>query len=72
MTYGLYTFSARDSRALMVTIPLVVLGVFRYLMLLRVTTRGEEPENVLLRDRPILALVAVWAVACAAILAVVD
>lgn len=72
VTYALYTFSARDSRALMVTIPLVVLGVFRYLMLLRVTTRGEEPENVLLRDRPILALVAVWATACAAILAIVD
>lgn len=72
VTYALYTFSARDSRALMVTIPLVVLGVFRYLLLLRVTTRGEEPENVLLGDRPILALVAVWAAACAAILAVVD
>lgn len=72
VTYSLYTFAARDSRALMVTIPLVVLGVFRYLLLLHRTTRGEEPEDVLLEDRPILALVVVWVVACAAILATLE
>jgi 4-hydroxybenzoate polyprenyltransferase len=72
VTYALYTFAARDSRALMVTIPLVVLGVFRYLLLLHRTTRGEEPENVLLEDRATLVLVAVWAIACATILVIVE
>lgn len=69
VTYALYTVLARDSKALLVTVPLVVLGVFRYLLLLRRTTRGEEPENVLLRDPWILGVVAVWTAACAGILA---
>jgi 4-hydroxybenzoate polyprenyltransferase len=68
-TYALYTILAHDAPALVATVPLVVLGVFRYLLLLRRTTRGEEPENVLLRDPWILAVVALWVVACAAILA---
>ena len=60
VVYAMYTLVARDSAALVVTIPLVVLGILRYLMLLRRTTRGEEPENVLLTDVPILATVVVW------------
>ena len=31
---------------------------------------GEEPEQVLLRDVPILAAVSLWAVTCAVVLAV--
>ena len=50
--YALYTFTARDSRALMITIPYVVFGVFRYLLLLHRREAGEEPEQVLLRDVP--------------------
>ena len=60
VVYAMYTLTARESAALVVTIPLVVLGILRYLMLLRRTTRGEEPENVLLTDVPILATVVVW------------
>jgi 4-hydroxybenzoate polyprenyltransferase len=72
IAYSLYTFTARDSQALMVTIPFVVFGVFRYLLLLQRGTAGEEPENVLVRDVPILACVAAWAVTCAAILAAIE
>ena len=53
----------------MATIPFVVFGLFRYLLLVHRRAAGEEPENVLLSDRPILATVAVWAATCAAILA---
>jgi len=70
--YSLYTFTARDSNALMVTIPFVIFGVFRYLLLLHRGQAGEEPENVLVRDLPILACVAAWAATCAVILAVID
>src|SRR5439155_45275 len=35
IAYSLYTFTARDSKALMVTIPFVIFGVFRYLLLVR-------------------------------------
>jgi len=70
IAYSLYTFTARGSNAMMVTIPFVVYGVFRYLLLLHRRGLGEEPENVLLRDVPLLATIAAWAVTCAVILAV--
>jgi 4-hydroxybenzoate polyprenyltransferase len=68
IAYALYTFTARDSKALMATIPFVVFGVFRYLLLIHRQDLGEEPEEVLLRDRPILACIAAWAVCAAVIL----
>jgi 4-hydroxybenzoate polyprenyltransferase len=71
ISYSLYTFSAREhSQALMVTIPLVVFGVFRYLLLIHRRDLGEEPEEVLLRDWPILLCIAGWALSAAVILAV--
>ena len=68
--YALYTFTARVSDTLMATIPYVVFGIFRYLLLLHRHQAGEEPEQVLLRDVPTLAAVALWGVTCAVILAV--
>ena len=68
VVYALYTFSARDSKALMVTIPFVVFGVFRYLLLLHRGGAGEEPEQILVSDVPILATVAAWAATCGVIL----
>lgn len=68
LAYTVYTLTARESQALAVTIPFVLFGVFRYLLLLHRAGKGEEPENVLVTDVPILATVAVWAAACAAIL----
>jgi len=70
ISYCLYTFTARDSKAMMITIPFVVFGVFRYLLLIHRRDLGEEPEEVLLRDAPILLCIAGWAVAAAVILAV--
>jgi 4-hydroxybenzoate polyprenyltransferase len=70
ISYCLYTFTARDSKAMMVTIPFVVFGVFRYLLLIHRRDLGEEPEEVLLRDLPILACIAGWAASAAVILAV--
>jgi 4-hydroxybenzoate polyprenyltransferase len=70
ISYCLYTFSARDSKAMMITIPFVVFGVFRYLLLMHRRDLGEEPEEVLLRDPPILLCIAAWAACAAVILAV--
>jgi 4-hydroxybenzoate polyprenyltransferase len=69
ISYSLYTFTARDSKAMMITIPFVVFGVFRYLLLMHRRDLGEEPEEVLLRDAPILLCIAGWAIAAAVILA---
>jgi len=69
IAYSLYTFTARDSKAMMATVPFVLYGVFRYLLLLHRHDLGEEPENVLLSDVPLLVTIAAWAATSAAILA---
>jgi 4-hydroxybenzoate polyprenyltransferase len=66
--YAIYTFTAH-SPALMATIPFVVFGLFRYLLLVHRDDLGEEPENVLIGDRPLVLAVAGWAVTAAVILA---
>jgi 4-hydroxybenzoate polyprenyltransferase len=66
--YGLYTFSAQRP-AMMVTIPFVVYGLFRYLFLVHRADLGEEPDRILLTDRPILVTVAAWSATAAAIVA---
>jgi len=70
IAYSLYTFTARNSHALMATIPFVLFGIFRYLLLIHRHDLGEEPENVLLTDVPILLTVAGWAVTAGIILLV--
>jgi 4-hydroxybenzoate polyprenyltransferase len=69
IAYSLYTFTARESDTMMVTVPFVVYGVFRYLLLLHRNGLGEEPENVLLTDVPLLLTIVAWATTCAVILA---
>jgi 4-hydroxybenzoate polyprenyltransferase len=69
VAYSLYTFGSNQSAAMMLTIPFVVFGLFRYLLLVHRDDLGEEPEQILLSDRPILAAVALWALTAAAILA---
>jgi 4-hydroxybenzoate polyprenyltransferase len=66
--YSVYTITAH-SAAMAATIPFVVFGLFRYLLLVHRDELGEEPENVLLTDRPLIAAVSLWAVTSAAILA---
>jgi 4-hydroxybenzoate polyprenyltransferase len=69
IAYSLYTFTARDSKAMMATIPFVLYGIFRYLLLLHRRDLGEEPENVLLTDVPLILTLAAWAATSAVILA---
>ena len=72
LAYTVYALTAHETQALAWTIPFVVFGVFRYLLLLHRTSAGEEPENTLVTDVPILVTVALWATACAAILLFAD
>src|SRR3954454_22977215 len=65
IAYSLYTFTAHDTKAMMATIPFVVYGVFRYLLLLHRHHLGEEPENVLLTDVPLIVTLVAWAVTAA-------
>ena len=59
ITYCLYTFQGvNGSPALMLTIPFVLFGVFRYLYLMYVKNEGNNPEELLYRDKQIFASVA--------------
>jgi 4-hydroxybenzoate polyprenyltransferase len=69
IAYAVYTLTARDSKALLATVPFVIFGVFRYLLLVHRDDVGEEPEQVLLTDVPIILAVAGWIATAAAILA---
>jgi 4-hydroxybenzoate polyprenyltransferase len=71
MTYALYTFSAENlprNHSMMLTIPVVLYGVFRYLFLVRSGDDNGAPEELLFRDRPLLIAVVVWAVLAVTIL----
>ena len=69
IAYAIYTLTAEHSRALLATVPFVFFGVFRYLLLMHRDDVGEEPEQVLLSDVPILLAVCGWIATAAAILA---
>jgi decaprenyl-phosphate phosphoribosyltransferase len=53
---------------LMITVPVVIYGVMRYLQLIYEKNQGESPERVLLTDMPLLASVILWAVMTVGIL----
>lgn len=60
MAYSLYAFSAENlpkDHSMMVTVPIVLFGIFRYLYLVHRRDVGGAPEEVLLGDRPMLATV---------------
>lgn len=58
MAYSLYTFQGlTGSHHLMATIPVVLYGLFRYLYIIYMRKEGGSPEEVLIRDRHVLAAV---------------
>ncbi|MGO8951419.1 MAG: decaprenyl-phosphate phosphoribosyltransferase [Ktedonobacterales bacterium] len=59
ITYCLYTFQGENGYpTLMVTIPFVLFGVFRYLYLVYVKNEGSHPDELLYRDKQLLGAVA--------------
>jgi 4-hydroxybenzoate polyprenyltransferase len=63
MAYSLYTFSAENlpgNHLMMLTIPFVLYGIFRYLRLIHVEKVGGAPEELILTDRPLLVSILLW------------
>ncbi len=50
------------AKFLMLTIPLVIYGVARYLYVIYEKREGESPERILLQDKPLLACAIIWTV----------
>lgn len=63
VAYSLYTFSAPNlpsNNAMMLTIPFVLYGIFRYLYLVQVKQSGGAPEEMVLKDLPLQVTLALW------------
>ena len=71
VTYSLYTFSAQNLPAnhlMMLTIPIVIYFLFRYLYLIHVRQLGGAPDELIFKDKPLFFSAAFWALAVVVIL----
>jgi len=73
IAYSVYATSPETAQKLGtdrlgLTIPFVLYGIFRYLYLVHQKRGGGSPAAMLVTDRPLLACVAMWAMAVAVIL----
>ena len=60
ISYALYTVLGSPSPWLLLTLPYVLYGIFRYIFLVNNLDEGEEPADTLLRDMPLLATVLLY------------
>ena len=65
--YALYTVDQRTleafgTRAMVITVPCVMYGLFRYVYIVYHLKKGEDPTQTLLRDVPTIANIIVWIV----------
>jgi len=70
VAYSLYTFSAPnlpENHSMMLTIPFVVYGIFRYLQLIQTGNAAGSPDEVALKDRPLQVTVLLWGLAVIAV-----
>jgi 4-hydroxybenzoate polyprenyltransferase len=71
VAYSLYTFSAPNlpsNHLMMLTIPFVLYGIFRYLYLVQVENAGGAPEDLFTTDKPLMATFLLWGLAVVAAL----
>ena len=73
LAFALYTMSPDTvakfgSDHLMLTLPCVVYGIFRYLYLVYRKGAGGSPEKLLLRDRPLLVAIALFVLIAGAVI----
>lgn len=68
--YSMFVMS--ESPQLVLTVPLVLFGLFRYWYVVEVLEGGESPTDALLADLPLMLTVFVWIVACGWVLRPID
>ncbi|MCL4262723.1 MAG: decaprenyl-phosphate phosphoribosyltransferase [Anaerolineae bacterium] len=69
--YSLYTFLAEGlptNHTMMLTIPFLMYGIFRYMYLIHVRHEGGAPEEIALRDRPLQVTIALFALTVFAVI----
>jgi 4-hydroxybenzoate polyprenyltransferase len=71
ISYTFYTFTAENlpaNHTMMLTIPFVAYGIFRYLYLIHVKREGGAPDELLFKDLPLLVSVVLWGIAAITVL----
>jgi 4-hydroxybenzoate polyprenyltransferase len=66
--YALFTVLGHSNRSLIITTPPVVMGIFRYLLLVERYHEGEAPDAILLKDWAIQLAIVLWALLYIAVL----
>ncbi len=59
-SYAIYSFNSPSSQWMMITVPFVMYGIFRYQLLSTTRNVTGAPEDVLLKDRPIQISILLW------------
>ena len=75
LSYTLYTVEAENlpqNNTMLLTIPLVTFGLFRYLYLLNTSKEAEAPEQLIMRDVPLVLSIIGWVVTAALVLILND
>ena len=67
IAYVLYTFFEYDNYYMMLSIPFVVYGVFRYMLLVH-RNGGGNPDTLLLADRPLQIALFLWLLVVGAVI----
>ena len=71
VSYTLYTVDGENllaNNAMLLTVPLVIFGLFRYLYLLNNSQDAESPELLMMRDAPLLVSIVAWLAVSAGVL----
>jgi len=73
IAYCLYTVSEETiakfhTRNLILTTPFVLYGIFRYLYLVHQKNQGSTPEELVIKDKPLLVDIILWIISVAVIL----
>lgn len=71
LSYTLYTVEAPnlpENGAMLLTVPLVTVGLFRYLYLLNTSEDAESPEHLIIKDLPMILSIVTWIAGSAAVL----
>ncbi|WP_010246071.1 decaprenyl-phosphate phosphoribosyltransferase [Acetivibrio cellulolyticus] len=63
MAYSLYTFSTNNGNYnMMITIPFVLYGIFRYQYIIYKKKEGGSPEETVLSDIPLIISIVLWGI----------
>ncbi len=71
LSYTLYTIEAQnlpENNTMLFTLPFVAFGLFRYLYLLNSSDQAEAPEQLIIRDIPLILSIVGWITVAAVVL----